>query len=170
MSILGDAESFFGALVDGVTGSSPQVEAPVPTVSSGPPGPVEPATWTAPDASGDGHITVHRTVLNSVSRGMHSDVSDLDTAVTSVKSVSGGLSSLARWSTGSGFSANVQNAVHGFATTGSRLADTQTTASKILADSAASYEEAETSNRQAINRVGSQLDASGGSVYQAGGI
>lgn len=167
MSGLGD---FFGALVDGITGSSPPEAAPAPRVSGGPPGPVTAATWNAPDASGDGQFTVHRDVLNSVAHGMHSDVAELDAAVKRVQAASSGLGSLSGWSTGTAFGGNATSACHGFATVGTHAANTQTTAAKGLTDTAATYEEAETANRQAIGGVGSQLDASGGSVYAAGGI
>ena len=167
MSIFGD---FVDALADGVTGWSPPTAAPAPTVSSGPPGPVRPTAWTAPDASGDGQFTVHRDVLTTVSHGMHSDVAELDTAISAVRAASGGLSSLSGWSTGTAFGINATNACHGFASTGTQATDTQTSAAKNLADTASSYEEAETANRQSINVVGSQLDGAGGSVSAAGGI
>jgi hypothetical protein len=165
--IIGDAESF-GEAVFG--GGSQQKNAPVPTIHTGPPGPVEAATWVAPDASSSGHITVHRDVLNSVARGMHSDVAELDAALSKVKGASGGLSALARWSTGTGFSVNSANACHGFASVGAGLADTQTNAAKNLTDSASAYDEAEMTSHQAIKGVGGQLGASGGSVSSANGI
>jgi hypothetical protein len=131
---------------------------------------VQPATWTAPDASGDGQFTVHRDVLTSVSHGMRSDVAELDAAISDVQAASSGLSSLSGWSTGTAFGINATNACHGFTTTGTQATDMQTSAAKNLADTASSYEEAETANRQAVNGVGSQLDGAGGSVYAAGGI
>lgn len=167
MSIFGD---FFDAFVDGVTGSAPQEAAPVPQVSGGPPGPVAPATWKAPDVSDNGEFTVHGEVLESVARGMRSDVSELDTAVRGVQAASGGLDSLSGWPTGRAFSINAGNACHAFATTGTQTGDTQTSTAKTLTDTASSYDEAESANRQAIGGVGSQLDAAGGSVYAAGGI
>jgi hypothetical protein len=167
MSILGD---FFGAFADGVTGSSPQEAAPVPQVSGGPPRPVAPVTWTAPDASGTGQVTVHRDVLDSVSHGMRSDVAELDAAVRAMGAASDGLSSLSGWQTGSAFGGNVVHACRGFATAGTQTGDTQSSAAKTLADSASTYDEAETASRQAVNGVRSQLDAAGGSVYSAGGI
>jgi hypothetical protein len=166
MSSFGD---FVNAFVDGVTGSSPQEGVPAPKISGGPPAPVAATTWTAPDAGGDGQFTVHRDVLTSVSRGMHSDVAELDAAIRGVQAASGGLSSLSGWSTGTAFGTNVANACHGFGTVGTQATDTQTSAAKGLADTASLYEEAETANRQAISGVGAQLDGAGGSVYAAGG-
>lgn len=166
MSSLGD---FVDAFVDGVTGSSPPEAAPVPKVTGGPPPAVAATKWTAPDASGDGQFTVHRDVLTSVSRGMHSDVAELDAAIRGVQTAGGGLGSLSGWSTGTAFGTNVVNACHGFRTAGTQATDTQTSAAKGLADTASSYEEAETANRQAISGVGAQLDGAGGSVYAAGG-
>lgn len=171
MGILGDLEDFGKAFVDGVTGASPQSHfAPVPTVNGGPPGQVEPNTWTAPDASGSGHITVHRDVLRSIAHGMHSDVAELDAAVQRVQSASGALGSLSGWSTGTAFGGNVSNACTGFGQVGAHTTHTQTTAAKNLTDSASSYDEAETTSRQAISGVHSHIDASGGSVSSASGI
>lgn len=167
MSVFGD---FFDAFVDGVTGSSPQEAAAVPQVSKGPPGAVEPVTWKAPSANGAGQFSVHRDALESVSHGMRSDVSELDTAVSAVSKASGGLGSLSSWPTGKAFGINAANACHAFATTGTQAGDTQSDAAKNLADSASSYDEAESTNRQAVGGVGSQLDAASGSVHAAGGI
>jgi hypothetical protein len=161
VSIFGD---FFDAFTNAVDGSSPQEPAPVPTVASSPPRTGEPVTWTAPDASGGGHLVVHRDVLHSVARGMVSDLKELDAAVAGVRGASGGLGSLRGWSTGTAFGVNATNACHGFAEVGTQTADTQSAASKALADSAASYEDAETASHRAVSGVRSQLDAAGGHV------
>lgn len=171
MGILGDLENFGEAFVDGVTGSSPQPQfAPVPSVNGDPPGPVEANTWTAPDASGSGHITVHRDVLRSIAHGIHSDVAELDSAVRRVQNAGNALSTFSGWSTGTAFGGNVANACTGFGQVGAHTTNTQTTAAKNLTDSASSYDEAETTSRQAISGVHSHIDASGSSVSSASGI
>lgn len=170
MGILGDLENFGEAFVDGVTGSSPQPQfAPVPSVNGAPPGPVEANTWNAPDASGSGHITVHRDVLRSIAHGIHSDVAELDSAVQRVQNAGNALSSFSGWSTGTAFGGNVTNACTGFGQVGAHTTNTQTTAAKNLTDSASSYDEAETTSRQAISGVHSHIDASGSSVSSASG-
>jgi hypothetical protein len=162
--IIGDGESFVRA----VFGDAPKpADAPVPAIHGGPPGRVEPERWIAPDASSGGQITVHRDVLNQVARTMHGDVAGLDQMLGKVKGASGGLGSLTRWSTGTGFHVNATNACHGFATVGGRTADMLTSAAKNLTDSASAYDEAETTSQQAIRGVSGQLDASGGSVSSA---
>jgi hypothetical protein len=172
MGILGDIESFGGAFVDGVTGQSPQPQfAPAPTVNGGPPGPVEATKWSAPDASGSGQITVHRDVLRNIAGSMHSDVAELDAAVTRVQNAGSSLGSFSGWSTGSAFGGNVMSACTGFGQVGANTSDTQSKAAKNLTDSASSYDDAESTNYQAINSgPAATLNASGGSVNAAGGI
>jgi hypothetical protein len=169
MSVFSD---LLDAFADGVTGSAPRQEAaPVPDVS-----PlhrlrmVAPAPWHAPDASGNGHFAVHRDVLETVARGMLSEVADLDAVAGKVQSAAGGLDSLSLWPTGAAFAGNAASACQAFAVTGRHAGDVQADAAKSLGDTAASYEEAESASRQAISGVGSQIDAAGGSVYAAGGI
>lgn len=172
MGILGDLEDMGKAFVDGVTGQSSQPQyAPVPTANGAPPGPVEAATWTAPDASGDGQITVHRDVLRKISGSMHNDVADLDTAAKKVQDAGNRLSTFSGWSTGAAFGGNVMGACNGFGQVGAAVSDTQTTAAKHLGDSASTYDEAESSTTQKIQSgPGATLNASGGSVQAANGI
>ena len=172
MGIIGDLENLGSAFVDGITGQSGQPQfAPVPSVSGGPPGPVEPATWNnPPDASGSGQITVHRDVLRSVAGRLHADVAELDAAVQRVRTAGSSLGSLSGWSTGSAFGGNVQNACTGFGQVGAHTSNTQSHAAKNLTDSASGYDEAETTNRQAISGVNSTLGSSAGSVSSASGI
>lgn len=172
MGILGDFESLGSAFVDGITGGSGQpAYAPVPSVSSGPPGPVEPAVWNnPPDASGSGQITVHRDVLRSVATRMHADVAELDSAVQQVRSAGSSLGSFSGWSTGNAFGGNVQSACTGFGQVGASTSDAQSSAAKNLTDSASGYDEAESNSRQAVGGVSSTLGSSAGSVSSASGI
>lgn len=167
MSTIGD---FFDAFGDATTGSSPPQSAPVPTVPDLQLRRDSATTWTAPDAHGSGQFTVHRDALRSVAKGMLSDVGDLDKAITNVRASAGGFGSLRGWATGLAFAGNGESACHGFAQAGTQTGDVQSAASKHLSDTASSYEAAEEANQQAISQVGSQLDASGGSVSAAGGI
>ncbi|HSZ39980.1 MAG TPA: hypothetical protein VK817_08485 [Trebonia sp.] len=166
-SIIGD---FMGALGDAVTGSSPPQSAPVPSVKGLQLPKTSDATWRAPEANGSGQFSVHRDALESVAKGMLSDLTDLDNAISKVRSSSGAFSTLRGWTTGQAFAENGESTCHGFAQVGTQTGVVQSTTSKGLSDTAAAYEEAETTNRQAIGQVGSQLDASGGSVSAAGGI
>jgi hypothetical protein len=171
MGILGDIEDFGKAFVDGVTGTSAQPKfAPVPAVNGGPPGPVEPARWTAPDASGSGQITVHRDVLRKVASGIHSDVAELDAAVKKVQDAGNRLGSFSGWPTGSAFGGNVMNACDGFGQVGAHTSDTQTNAAKNLTDTASSYDEAESDSTHTIkSSPGSTIEASSSSVSKASG-
>lgn len=170
MSIIGDFEHI---VVGTVSASWDQSgSAPSPTVSSNSAllKPVEPASWTAPDASGSGQITVHRDALNSVATRMRSDVTDLDTAAGKIKGASGGWGSLTRWATGSGFSGNGTSGCDGFSQATTQLSDLHATMASNLADSASTYDQAESSSQQAVNNVGGTLDASSASVTSAGQI
>jgi hypothetical protein len=166
-SIIGD---FMDALGDAVTGSSPPQSAPVPTVKGLQLPKNSDATWRAPDANGSGQFSVHRDALESVAKGMLSDLTDLDNAISKVRASSGAFTSLRGWTTGQAFAGNGESTCDGFTQAGTQTGDTQCAASKSLSDTALAYEEAETANQQAIGQVGSQLDAAGGSVSAAGGI
>jgi hypothetical protein len=172
MGILGDLEDFGNALVDGITGDSPNPQfAAVPTVNGGPPGPVDAARWNAPDASGSGQITVHRDVLRKVATGIHSDVAELDAAIKQVQDAGSRLGSFSGWPTGSALGGNIMNACTGFGQVGAHTSDTQSNAAKTLTDSASSYDDAESTSTQAIkSSPGSMIDASRSSVNKASGI
>jgi hypothetical protein len=178
MSIIGDIAAPFKdageAAWDAMTGRSPAptpAPAPVPTVSEGPPRPRPVSSWTAPDASGSGQISVHRDVLRSVARNMQSDLHDLDTAVTAVRAASGSAGSIRGWATGNAFSGNASNACHAIAQAGTQTGNMQQATSKNLTDSASTYDAAESDSRQAIiSGVGTQLNAAGGSVAAASGV
>lgn len=172
MSILGDAEEFGGALVDGVTGHSSQPQfAAVPSAGSPPPPPVEPETASMPDASGSGHISVHRDVLRKIASALHSDVAELDAAIEAVKVAGSAIGSASGFPAGTAFFGNVQNACTGFGHVGAYASDTQTNAAKTLTDSASAYDDAEAQNTHGINSgPDSMVSASAGSVSSASGI
>lgn len=152
------------AAFDAVTGSSPSPAAPaapVPTVHGRPPSARPVSSWTAPDASGSGQISVHRDVLRSVARSMQSDVKDMDTAVAAARTASGDAGSIRGWSTGSAFSGNASNACHAIAQAGAHVGNAQQAASKNVADCASTYDAAESDNQQAISGVGTQPNAAG---------
>jgi hypothetical protein len=145
------------AAFDAVTGRSPSsspASAPVPRVSGGPPSARPVSAWTAPDASGNGQISVHRDVLRSVAKSLQSDLGDLDAAVSAVRAASGGAESIRGWATGSAFSGNASNACHAIAQAGTQTGNAQQTTSKNLIDSASTYDAAESDNQQAIGGVG----------------
>jgi hypothetical protein len=152
------------ATYDAVTGSSPSsaaTSAPVPTVDGGPPKAKAVLSWTAPDASGSGQISVHRDVLRSVAKSMQSDLKDMDTAVASAQTAGGDAGSIRGWSTGSAFSGNASNACHAITQVGAHVGNAQQTASKNVADCASTYDAAESDNQQAISGVGTQSSAVG---------
>jgi hypothetical protein len=152
------------AAFDAVTGSSPSsasTSAPVPTVPGGPPKARAVSSWSAPDASGSGQISVHRDVLRSVAKSMQSDLKDMDTAVAAARTAGGDAGSIRGWSTGTAFSGNASNACHAIAQVGAHVGNAQQTASKNVADCASTYDAAESDNQQAISGVGTQSNAAG---------
>lgn len=162
MGIIGDAEEPGPASGGGDSPSGHPQFAPVPSVNEGPAAPAEAATWqTPPDASGSGQLTVHRDVLRSVASRMHSDVADLDAAVRRVRNAGVSLGSFSGWTTGSAFSGNVASACAGFGRVGAHASDTHHEAAKSLTDTAASYDDTESANRQAIRKLHSSADPSG---------
>ena len=142
--------------------------AATPTVHSSPPVTVPPQVWTAPDVSGDGHITVHRDALTNASDVVKRHLQDLDDAINRVNSHSAAFDSLMTWATGAAFGSNLATAVQGFALTSQQTSDAHGTAAQNLSDTASTYEDAETSNTRAVGTVSAQLPSSGGGGVSAG--
>jgi hypothetical protein len=140
-------------------------------VTAGPAGRTEPAAWTStPDTGGSGQFSVSRDVLRSVAGRMRADVADLDAAVQRIRGAGSSLGSLSGWSTGNAFGGNVTNSCTGFGQLGAHTSDTQNSAAKALIDAAATYDDAESANSQAVKGIHSALNSSAGSVPTASGI
>jgi hypothetical protein len=156
MSFFGDILTAGDAAIDAITGSSPSpaTSAPVPAVPGGPPSAKPVPSWTAPDASGSGQISVHRDVLRSVAKSMQSDLKDIDAVVAAAQGASGSAGSISGWSTGNAFSGNASNTCHAIAKAGTHAGNAQQAASKNLTDCASTYDAAESDNQQAISGVG----------------
>jgi len=156
MSFFGDILTAGDAAIDAITGSSPSpaTSAPVPAVPGGPPSAKPVPSWTAPDASGSGQISVHRDVLRSVAKSMQSDLKDIDAVVAAAQGASGSAGSIGGWSTGNAFSGNASNACHAIAKAGTHAGNAQQAASKNLTDCASTYDAAESDNHHAISNVG----------------
>lgn len=144
--------------------------APTPQLNSSPPPAVPAKVWTAPDVSGDGHITVHRDHLTSAADVIRASLPDLDAAINRVNSRRGAFDSLMTWATGQSLAGNLVSAVEGFAAAGQETSDAHGAAAQNLSDTAAAYEDAETSNTQTMGNVGSpRADSGGGSQPAPGG-
>lgn len=137
--------------------------APTPQVNGKPSGPVQPAKWTAPDVSGNGQITVQRDHLTTASDVLKQNLPELNNAITAVQQLYGSFDCLSSWPAGQAMCQNLLSAVEGFATTGQQTSDAHAATAQNLSDTAGTYEDAETSNLQAINGIGSQSGQSGGS-------
>ena len=112
---------------------------------------------------------MHRDVLRNIAGSMHSDVAELDAAITRVQNAGSSLGSFSGWSTGSAFGGNVMSACTGFGQVGANTSDTQSKAAKNLTDSASSYDDAESTNYQAINSgPAATLNACAAVLYDAG--
>jgi len=121
--------SAFGDVVQALIGAVPglsaeldgSVYAPVPTVGSRPPAITGTRTWSPPNASGRGQVSVHRDVLRSVAVGMRSDLADLDGAVSGLNgirrgegiSITANTGLIAGWPTAVAFNGNASAALTG---------------------------------------------------------
>jgi hypothetical protein len=169
MSIITDVLSAGQGIVDTLTGeSSGESAAPPPAISGGPAKVSGPSRWQAPDANGNGEVRVHRDVLRGVAAAMRSDLKDLEGAVTGLGRVDGATSSLARWSTGTAFNVNADNAQTGVMQSSEVTSANHQAGSKKLSDTAQNYEQAETDNQRAATSVGNQLTALSGTVASDG--
>jgi hypothetical protein len=169
MSIISDVLAAGQGIVDTLAGESSQESAaPTPAVSGGPRKVDGPSRWQAPDASGNGEVRVHRDVLRSVATAMRSDLKDLDTAVSGLGQIHGATTSLARWTTGSAFNVNADNAQAGVVESSEVTATNHQAGSKKLSDSAQNYDQAETDNQRAATSVGNQLTSLSGKVASDG--
>lgn len=155
--VVGDAKNAFDEVTSGAH------TAPTPQVNSSPPETVQPQVWTAPAVGGSGHITVHRDALVDASDIVRKHLPELDAAINRVNSHSNAFDSLMTWATGSSFGGNLISAVEGFATTSQQTSDAHSAVAQNLSDTAATYEDAESTNTQAARNVGSQPTPSGGS-------
>jgi hypothetical protein len=142
--------------------------APTPTVNSSPPATVQPQVWTAPNVSASGHITVHRDALTNASDVVKRHLPALDDAINRVNAHSSAFDSLMTWATGSDFAGNLSSAVQGFALTSQQTSDAHAATAQNLSDTASTYEEAETSNTQAVGTVSAQSPSSGSGSVSAG--
>lgn len=158
------------ATINAVTGQSPPQSASTPQFSAPPSAPSAAAPWTAPDASGNGELSVHRDTLRSVASNLQAYLPELDSLVSQVQAAASGFGSLQTWPTGSSFSANAMNACQAVAQAGTQTGDTQNSTAKNLTDTASVYDAAESANTQSVSNVGNQLNAYGGSVSAASGI
>jgi ABC-type transporter Mla subunit MlaD len=130
-------------------------------VNSSPPPNVQPQVWTAPNVSGNGHITVHRDALTSASDVVKRHLQALDDAINRVNAHSNAFDSLMTWATGSDFAGNLSSAVQGFALTSQQTSDAHAATAQNLSDTASTYEEAETSSTQAVGTVNAPSSGSG---------
>lgn len=135
--------------------------APTPTVSGSAPGPVTPATWTAPNVGSSGHFHVHRDHLTTAANVIRAALPDLDAAINEVNSHRAAFSSLTTWATGSALGGNLVSAVQGFASAGQDTSGAHGGAAQGLSDSATAYAEAETTSAQSIAKIGGSSGASG---------
>lgn len=165
--ILNTSKDVAQATGDAITGSSPQQASAAPQISSAPAQAQSPGGWTAPGAGGNGQFSVHRDTLSTVAKRIQSDLSDLESAVKQVQTVSNNFSSLNSWPTGQSFATNASNASTGIAAAGTQASEAQNTAAGHLNDSAASYEAAEQFNTHNVYLTYDNLQSSGGSVSAA---
>ena len=140
-----------------------------PEVNSGPPAQVQPQVWTAPNVSGNGHITVHRDALTNASDVVKRHLPALDAAINQVNKHDSAFDSLMTWETGSALGGNLIAAVQGFASASQQTSDAHANAAQNLSDTASTYQDAETSSTQAVGNVSSQLPSSSGGASASSG-
>src|ERR1700761_7436950 len=97
--------------------------------------------------SGDLTLAVQRDVLRSVAGRLRAGLAGLDAALTRVQAAGPGVSSLAGWPTGDAFSGNVTSVYQ------AGLAAAGQVAEGHRADSAATYDAAESDSTSAVHRV-----------------
>jgi hypothetical protein len=163
MGLISWAEDKFDEVTSGAHAAS------APQVNSSPPTAVQPQVWTAPNVSGNGHITVHRDALTNASDVVKRHLPALDAAINRVNAHDSAFDSLMTWETGSALGGNLVAAVQGFASASQRTSDAHTNAAQGLSDTASTYEDAETNSTQAVRNVSSQLPSSSGGASASSG-
>ena len=128
--------------------------APVPQVTSSPPPPVQPRTWTAPAVNASGHITVHHGALTTASDVIKNYVTEIDNAVSEVTSHIMAFDSLMGWDTGASFGGNLQNAVTAFTQAGQDTSQAHADTAGNLQSTAATYGDTETANARLASNIG----------------
>jgi hypothetical protein len=167
------------ALIGSVPGLSAVVDsstAPVPTVDSRPGTVTGLSSWAAPNASGRGQVSVHRDLLRNVAAGMHSDLADLDGAVSGLNgirrgegvSISSNSGLLAGWTTAVAFNVNASAAFSGVMRASQQTGTAHEDASGRLTTSAAAYDQSESDNQRAVRSVGTNLYSVTGLVASYG--
>ena len=177
MSAFGDVVQ---ALIGAVPGLSAELDgsvyAPVPAVGSRPPAITGPRTWSPPNASGRGQVSVHRDVLRSVAVGMRSDLADLDGAVSGLNgirrgegiSITANTGLIAGWPTAGAFNGNASAALTGVMQASQQTGTAHQAASSGLTTSAAAYDQSESDNQRAVRSVGTNLYSVTGLVASYG--
>ena len=175
----------FGDVVQGLIGSVPGLAdvldgtsaAPVPSVGSRPARIAGPRTWSAPNASGHGQVSVHRDTLRGVATGMRSDLKDLDGSVSRLAgarhgsgvAIAGSAGLIAGWPTAVAFNGNASAAMTGVMAASQQSGTAHEDTSSKLATSAAAYDQSESDNLRAARSVGSNLYSVTGLVASYGG-
>jgi hypothetical protein len=101
----------------------------------------------------DQTLAVHRDVLRSVAERLRTGLTALDAAVTRVQAAGPGVSSLGGWPAGDAFGGNVARAHQACLDAATQLADAHQAAAANLADSAATYDAAESDSTRAVRAV-----------------
>jgi hypothetical protein len=105
--------------------------------------------WKKPVPSGKKFLHVSHDALPLTARKIRQDMDDLNEAITKLKSTYQKVGSLPLWSTGQQFSGNMQAALDGFVTATEQNRGAHDVTAQNLVDTAAHYEQAETTARRA---------------------
>jgi hypothetical protein len=103
--------------------------------------------------SGDRTLAVHRDVLRSVAGRLRAGLTGLDAALTRVQAAGPGISSLSGWAAGDAFGGNVTSVYQAGLAAARQVAEAHQAAAANLADSAATYDAAESDSTRAVRGV-----------------